>query len=197
MVPADPRPRLARRHPQIALGVLEEVLRLVPRAGDSRQDFQRGRGDGRPRSAQPPQGRSRGGDARLAVRRTQLPCIIARHGLRPRGRRRRRTARTPARAGPGSSAAPPGERVRGGRTRARGRPRSARPRPATVRPPPPWGLHGSRAGTGRTSPAPATVSGSAPRSLDRTGIPLAIASRATIAPFSSQSDGMSTTRLTR
>src|SRR4051812_37638523 len=46
MVPADPRPRLVLRHPQVTLGVLEILLDLVPGAGHTRQDLQGRQGVG-------------------------------------------------------------------------------------------------------------------------------------------------------
>ena len=54
-----------------------------------------------------------------------------------------------------------------------------------------------RSGIVNTNPASPSVSGSAPRSLASTGMPLAIASIGTRPSDSRQSDGISTTRLTR
>jgi len=54
-----------------------------------------------------------------------------------------------------------------------------------------------RSGIVKTNPASPSVSGSAPRSLASTGIPLAIASVATRPSDSRHNDGISTTRLTR
>src|SRR5215211_4427516 len=41
MVPADPRPCLVLRHPQVALGVLEELLHPMTTARHQRQDLPR------------------------------------------------------------------------------------------------------------------------------------------------------------
>src|SRR3954454_17273018 len=41
MVPTDPRPRLVLRHPQVALGVLEEFLHTVTAARHRRQHLPR------------------------------------------------------------------------------------------------------------------------------------------------------------
>ena len=57
------------------------------------------------------------------------------------------------------------------------------------------GVH--RSGIVNTNPASPSVSGNAPRSLARTGMPLAIASIATRPNDSRHSDGIRTTRLTR
>jgi hypothetical protein len=121
MVPTHPRPRLVLRHPQVALGVLEEVLDLVPAARHPSQHLQRRRGvgvadivlhlrhrvqrpshqqpDRRPRLAvahrpDPDRGELVGQRAFRPLTQIQHPPRL---GPQPRGRRGHRRHRLPAR----------------------------------------------------------------------------------------------------